>query len=378
MLPEVDDVIGAGGGWALPSAMQEVCLKVESGADHRPHVYAYIRYVRPLVAWALLALGWAGYSATSPIYSFYPIAIQRASFRVAFWRNLAGLGPFLALFLWQSACHGMSAEHRAFLRDRGNWPLLLMGSMGSFWASTTTLMALAYTPNFCLVAVLSSMHPYLILLLDGPKGRPLTWTSLAVLAGGLGGAGCMVAADRLQSLLSLALCAVSSAFLVMYVKSNYRLQALVPFPCLMSINFGLGALVGLLCTLAFEGTVLVGGPESLTWALEDRRTLWLTLALSLSYTCGVASFVACGKHIPVLVIGVALAMEPESSALFEVLGGGTQTPTGLLLLGMCLITATKLWLALVSYLDRRREVVVDVTEAVEAAAACFSDIPAKH
>jgi len=40
--------------------------------------------------------------------------------------------------------------------------------------------------------------------------------------------------------------------------------------------------------------------------------------------------------------------------------------------------AAKLWLALVSYLDRRREVVVDVTEAVEAAAACFSDIPAKH
>jgi len=57
-----------------------------------------------------------------------------------------------------------------------------------------------------------------------------------------------VAADRLQSLLSLALCAVSSAFLVMYVKSNYRLQALVPFPCLMSINFGLFFFVYFQCT----------------------------------------------------------------------------------------------------------------------------------
>lgn len=36
------------------------------------------------------------------------------------------------------------------------------------------------------------------------------------------------------------------------------------------------------------------------------------------------------KHLPMLVISVAIAMEPESSVLFEVLGGGTPPPEGLL------------------------------------------------
>lgn len=56
------------------------------------------------------------------------LALQQASFRVAAWRNLAALLPFLALFLADAARHGLRAEHMAFLRDRGNWPLLLAGS----------------------------------------------------------------------------------------------------------------------------------------------------------------------------------------------------------------------------------------------------------
>lgn len=48
------------------------------------------------------------------------------------------------------------------------------------------------------------------------------------------------------------------------------------------------------------------------------------------------------------------------------------------LLGIGLITVTKLWLALVSFWERRKEVVVDLTEAVHGAEACFSELPAKH
>jgi hypothetical protein len=62
---------------------------------------------------------------------------------------------------------------------------------------------------------------------------------------------------------------------------------------------------------------LGSGPDSLWWVFQDSATAWLTLALSLSYMCGISAFVACGKHIPVLVISVAIAMEPESSVLLR-------------------------------------------------------------
>eukprot|EP00667_Euglena_gracilis_P004727 EG_transcript_4755 len=378
VLPDVEDIIGKPRGWHLPSAIAEARLVVESDYAHQPHVYAYIRYVRPLVAWCLLLVGWFGYSAVTPVYSLYPPALQQASFRVAAWRNLAALLPFLALFLADAARHGLRAEHMAFLRDRGNWPLLLAGSMGSFWASTTTLMAVGFTPNFSLVAVLSSMHPYLILLWERHHGKPLSLTSVAVLSGGATGALCMVVSDAFHSLLSLGICVVASACLVVYVKCNYRLQALLPLSCLMTFNFGLGSLLALLCTFLFEGTTMDKSSESLLWVLQNPATFWITAALSLSYMIGITAFVACGKHLPMLVISVAIAMEPESSVLFEVLGGGTPPPEGLLLLGIGLITVTKLWLALVSFWERRKEVVVDLTEAVHGAEACFSELPAKH
>eukprot|EP00668_Euglena_longa_P031972 GGOE01041247.1.p1 GENE.GGOE01041247.1~~GGOE01041247.1.p1 ORF type:complete len:602 (-),score=166.65 GGOE01041247.1:107-1912(-) len=378
VLPDVEDIINMPRGWQLPSAIAEARLVVESDFAHRPHIYVYIRYVRPLVAWCLLLLGWACYSAISPIYSLYPPTLQRASFRVAAWRNLAALLPFLSLFLIDVARHGMRVEHKAFLQNRSNWPLLLAGSMGSFWASTTTLMAFGFTSNFSLVAVLSSMHPYLILLYERHHGKPLSLTSVAVLAGGATGALCMVVSDAFRSLLSLAICAVASCFLVMYVKCNYRLQALLPLCCLMSINFGVGSLLSLLCTFAFEGTTLGHSPESLLWVLRDPSTFGITTAMSLSYMTGIAAFVASGKHLPMLVISVAIAMEPESSVVFEVLGGGTTPPMGLLLLGIGMITATKMWLALVSFQERRQEVVLDLTEAVHGTEACFSEVPAKH
>lgn len=72
VLPDVEDIIGKPRGWHLPSAIAEARLVVESDYAHQPHVYAYIRYVRPLVAWCLLLVGWFGYSAVTPVYSLYP------------------------------------------------------------------------------------------------------------------------------------------------------------------------------------------------------------------------------------------------------------------------------------------------------------------
>lgn len=221
------------------------------------------------------------------------------------------------------------------------------------------------------------MHPYLILLLEQSLGKPLSFTAVAVLVGGTVGTLCITVADNFQSIASLAICAVASVCLVMYVKSNYRLQALLPFPCLMSINFGVGTLLGLAGTFAWEGTTLGAGPASLGWVLQDEATLWTTLGLSLSYMCGLSCFVACGKHIPMLVISVAIAMEPETSVVFEMLAGGTSPPQGLLLLGMLMITSTKLWLALKSFWERKTEICVDVTEAIQTSSGCFTTIPEK-
>ena len=212
-------------------------------------------------------------------------------------------------------------------------------------------------------------------------GKQIRMPQFAALAVGCTGFLSMLTADRFQSLAATAFALLSSIAVAAYVKSNAFVQANVPFPLLMTINFTVGLALGVLGTLTLEGTTFDGSPNSLQYVLRDRATFVTAAWMGLAFFFGISSFVACVKHLSVLVVGVAIALEPETSVLLNrlIVGGSTSEPlpTGLMLLGMLLITASKLFMGLEEFLKRKLEVKVDVTEAIQNASFLLDTIPEK-
>ena len=246
---------------------------------------------------------------------------------------------------------------------------------GAFGSATLYFYSVQCTHQFALSAILSALHPYFLVVLEHCTKKPMRLPQFAALAFGFTGLVCVLTADRLQSLWAAGFAILSSLALAVYVTSNTVVEPRVPFPLLMSINFGVGLAIGVAGTFALEGTTVDAGPESLLRPLYDPATGCSAVAVGVAFIIGMSAFVACARHLSVVVVGAAVALAPETSIvlnLFAAPATRQPLPLGLMLLGLLLITTAKLFLGLEDAFQRRSEAPVDGIDPIDSS-TCLLD-----
>ena len=84
------------------------------------------RYSQPFMAWGMCLTGLLAWGAVGPLYGCFPEDVREVPFRVGLWRNALALVPFAAFAGVKWARQGIGAEHRAYVTNPWNWPVLLL------------------------------------------------------------------------------------------------------------------------------------------------------------------------------------------------------------------------------------------------------------
>jgi hypothetical protein len=255
--------------------------------------------------------------------------------------------PFFIAWAVQTLKYGIPPEQKEVFKNPRSWPLLLAGGVGNYMAFSSYGFAMGSCRHFSTVAILAAMQPFLMLLWDRVvDDASLGFDGVLGLMGGGLGAALMLVDEGFQSPLGLLMCFVCSFFVALYLKTNATIRRVLDFTTLMSLNFGCGLILATMGTFAVDGTTFDDSVDSIFYAFRDSYTLLVTLALTATYFIGISSFVLCAKYIPVLVIAVVVALEPELSIVFAVQSGKEPAPSLCMGTGIILITAAKVSLAI--------------------------------
>ena len=136
----------------------------------------------------------------------------------------------------------------------------------------------------------------------------------------------------MQSALGITYGLISSVFFAIYVSFAEALRAQLPFACLMTITFSIGALAAGISTYFLEHTTWApySGPHSVWAFAQSREVFFAMVALVTSYMLGLAGLTACVKNLPPIVVAVAITLEPAVSVALAVLSGEESVAASLL------------------------------------------------
>eukprot|EP00667_Euglena_gracilis_P008629 EG_transcript_8743 len=345
-------------------------VQLKSGPS-RDRIYVLVRYAEPLQAWVMLLTGLVAWSSTGPVYRLLPAALKARPFRVALWRYALGLAPFGLALLQTLRTAGLPASQWAQLRRVMFWPrfsalaFTTLGGFAFYGLSVTDCRQFAVAAGMC------ALNPFLLLLWDLLCMRRIgRWNWLGLSLGAAGTAG-MLYCDQLQSLRGIVEGLLASTFFTVYVASAELLSVELPFTVLMCITFTIGAILAGALTFAVEGTTL-SGPESLWGFLADRYTCAVVLLLTAVYTWGLTGLTASARHLPALVLAVAIALEPMVGVVILAYTEH-QIPTVMAAGCMGLLVAGSAVVGVAVTLRERAEVKVDITEGNLCWAAAVSD-----
>jgi hypothetical protein len=266
-----------------------------------------------LRAWALLLTGLMCWSSTGPLYVLLPPSLKLRPFRVALWRYLFGFAPFSIAFAAEVWTRGLRRDQRRQLTSLLAWPLFSALAFTTLGGFTFFGLAVANCDKFALAAGMAALNPFLLLLWERARGRSLGSWHLFGLILGTSGALVMVAADHLRSVTGTVQALTASAFFTGYSVAADLLSCQLPFVALMTITFGMGALLAAGLTCMIEGTTLSPGPESFWGFTADRYVFEVVASLTVAYTWGLTGLTASAKDLPPLVIAVGMALEPMCS-----------------------------------------------------------------
>eukprot|EP00667_Euglena_gracilis_P007212 EG_transcript_7288 len=328
-------------------------------------VFVSVKYAEPILAWALLLVGIVGWSSAGPTYLLLPKHLQHRSLRVSAWRYGGGLLPFAAFTAWKWWRGDMRAEIRRHVLAPGQWPQYGALALSIFGGYVCYGLAVTYCRGLALAAGMSTINPFLQLLWDQANGKWLGPVHVASLGLAAVAVVTMLVADRLQSVHGIAWAVASAMCYVVYVQWSDALTEQVPFFLLMTITFAIGTLLSIVATFWFEGTTLLPGPESLFGFLDGHRVFWVVALVDAMFVIGISGLTGCLKHVPPLVVAVAISLEPAFAITMSVLGDEETLPGPLMLLGVAVLFVASVALGTVVTLEGKAEVKVDITEATE-------------
>eukprot|EP00668_Euglena_longa_P032208 GGOE01041507.1.p1 GENE.GGOE01041507.1~~GGOE01041507.1.p1 ORF type:complete len:537 (-),score=121.38 GGOE01041507.1:239-1648(-) len=347
-------------GKPLPIASARVEVS-DTSPDAR--VFVAVKYTEPILAWMLLLVGIVGWSSAGPTYLLLPKHLQHRSLRVSAWRYGGGLLPFTVFAAWKWWQGDMRAEIRRHVLVPWRWPQYGALALSIFGGYVCYGLAVTYCRGLALAAGMSTINPFLQLLWDRANGKWLGPVHVASLGLAAVAVITMLVADGLQSIHGIAWAVASAMCYVVYVQWSDTLTEQVPFFLLMMVTFAIGTLLSIIATFWFEGTTLLPGPESLFGFLDSHHVFWVVVLVDAMFVVGISGLTGCLKHVPPLVVAVAISLEPAFAITMAALGDEEGLPGPLMLVGVAILFVGSVTLGTVVTLEGKAEVKVDITDA---------------